>query len=108
MSFSNPLFDKYTAIYTVDKSKKHDRVTIRHIEQDVYEAVIIIAGVQQSSTRRLPALKLYLSEQLMTISDAISGKESSLESLKSRLKLRKGTDILFGKTYETTNFTTTC
>lgn len=94
MSFSNQIFDKYDSIYTIDKSVKHDTVTLRKIDDNLYECKISLSGIQRSTIRSLSDIQNYLCIQLQTLNDSINDIQPDLQTIKNRLKLRKGVDLL--------------
>jgi hypothetical protein len=96
MPFSNSIFDKYTSVYTIDKSRKHDTITFLPLDDGLYEVNITISGVRRSSVKTLDMIKMTLPDALETMTDALLGNELTMDSIKPRLKLRRGIDILFG------------
>jgi hypothetical protein len=100
--------EKYDAIYRIGKSRGKDYVGLIHTSGNTYDASVTMLGMRQE--RRMPPeviVEWLRTSVFKTLSSDATEKVLTIEELRAKLTLVKGTDILFGKTQPTTDQQTT-
>jgi len=96
--FDESYAEKYTTVYQIGSSRTQmDSVTLSPTAVDgLYKVEVYQAGVSRSISNYPGKIVEWLQDVMAGLGDAITGNEVSIEKLKSRLRIVKGEDILFG------------